>query len=259
VRATRAGGADRFRIFIERVWWSSLDVVFPPRCSGCQRVGERLCSLCRAQIEYLSHNVCDRCGYPRNAPITDPCGQCRRVLFGGSGLRSLAFHEGPLRRAIHTLKYRNNAPVAEALAGLMSEHWPESMPANAVLMPVPLSAQRLRERGFNQAEVLARQLGAHRRAPVMADGLRRVKVTQSQVGLTAAQRQQNVAGAFAADPTLARGLTTILIDDVCTTGATLAACAEALLQNGAKEVWAYTLARARYDSADTLNFDGGSS
>ncbi len=125
-----------------------------------------------------------------------------------------------------------------------------ALPAEAVLAPVPLSAERLRERGYNQAEMLARHLAFRRRQPVRADLLERARATRPQVGLNGAQRWQNVAGAFVADPARVKDQSILVIEDVCTTGASLSACAEALLQNGAKQVWAYTLARARRGEAD---------
>ena len=201
--------------------------------------------------------MCNRCGYPhrqdQSAPTTGECDQCRRNPFLGQGLRSLAFHAGPLRGALHTLKYRHNVPLSQALAQLMSQGWPTALPADAVLMPVPLSSERMRERGFNQAEMLARELGAQRNLPVAADVIRRVKHTRSQVGLSGAERIENVASAFAVDSRSVRNLSVIIIDDVCTTGATLGACANALLQREARQVWAYTLTRAYRDDADTLN------
>lgn len=250
VPSLKIGYADQFKAIAEKVVWASLDLVLPPRCQNCGHPGERLCAKCRAEIEYISEPVCRQCGYPLSAPTAVQCEQCRRVRFLGSGLRSLAFHAGPLRRAVHGLKYRHNPPLSEALAGLMSQRWPPAFPAEAALTPVPLAPGRMRERGFNQAELLARHLAAHRRLPVRVDALRRVRSTQSQVGMTASARQANMEGAFAADPAKARGHIFILIDDVCTTGATLNACVEALLEGGARQVWAYTLTRARHDSAD---------
>ena len=245
--------AARIRLAANRVWWTSLDLVFPPRCANCQRAGERLCALCRSQIEYLADPICQYCGYPLDdTPTTGECSQCRRTLFPGNGLRSLAFHSGPLRKAIHAFKYRNSTPLSEILAGLMARRWPAGLPSDAILMPVPLSSDRRRERGFNQAEVLARQLGGYRRIPISIGGLQRVRSTPSQVGLNGAQRRQNVVGAFSADPFQVKNLELILIDDVCTTGATLGACADVLLQAGAAQVWAYTLTRARYEDDDKL-------
>lgn len=126
----------------------------------------------------------------------------------------MAFHGGPIRSAIHALKYRQNHPLSEALASLMAAYWPDCLPVDSVLMPVPLSAERRRERGFNQAELLARQLGALRRLPVDCSALYRRRATRTQVGLSAAERRSNVAGAFAASAERVRGVSVILVDDV---------------------------------------------
>lgn len=241
----------RLTYSFERASWTLLDLVFPPRCQNCQQLGERLCAVCRAEIEYLKKPVCSYCGYPQHAPTADDrCDQCRRISFGNIRIRSMAFHGGSLRSAIHSLKYRRNPALGETLADLMSRHWLADFPADAMLIPVPLGTGRKQERGFNQAEVLARGLGARWRCPLLLDGLSRGRETRSQVGLNAQERQSNVAGAFVASPKV-KGQAVILVDDVCTTGATLSACAESLLQSGATQVWAYTLARARHD-ADIL-------
>jgi len=241
----------RLTFNIERVTWTLLDLVFPPRCQSCQRLGERLCARCRAEIEYLKKPVCSHCGYPRHAPTTDDsCDQCRRISFGNIRIRSMAFHSETLRNAIHGLKYRRNPALGETLADLMSQRWRTDFPAEAVLIPVPLGIERKQARGFNQAEILAQGLGSRWRRPLMIDGLSRGRETRSQVGLNPHDRKLNVAGAFVASVKV-KGHSVILIDDVCTTGATLSACAEALLQSGATQVWAYTLARARHD-ADIL-------
>lgn len=165
----------------------------------------------------------------------------------------MAFHAGPLRSAIHALKYKNNPALAESLVWLMNEHWPGDLPGQAVLVPVPLAEDRARQRGFNQSEVLARQLARNRNLPVLPRAVQRIRATPPQVGLNASQRRQNVQGAFSADPAQTRDQAVILIDDVCTTGATLGACAEALLQAGARWVWGYTLARAPFAEAELLN------
>jgi len=195
------------------------------------------------------------CGYPlpSNTPTSDQCDQCRRIPFAGQGLRSLAWHAGPLRTAIHTLKYKRNPTLAETLAGLMTHAWPAQLPSDAALVPVPLAAERVRQRGFNQAEVLARHLSQVRRLAYLPNALSRIRATPSQVGLNAQERQQNMIGAFAANPRLVQDRAIILIDDVCTTGATLGACAETLLQGGARLVWAYTLARAPFADTEFLN------
>jgi ComF family protein len=162
-----------------------------------------------------------------------------------TGIRSVAFFEGPLQNALHRLKYQRDIILADSLARLLEQAWHSAGQPGGIVMPVPLSARRMQERGYNQAGLLARgfaELAGLRYAP---RGLRRTKHTLSQVGLKADERQANVAGAFAAEPTVIHGQTVIVVDDVCTTGATLEACAEALRAAGATVVWALTLGRAR--------------
>lgn len=179
-------------------------------------MGERLCNDCQAQIKYLAGPICLHCGYPlpHPTPTTVSCDQCRRMFFPGQGLRSLAFHNGPLRAAIHGLKYKNSAALAETLAGLMNTHWPELLPPQGNLVPMPLAADRARQRGFNQSEVLARHLGQLRRLPVLPGVLQRSRNTPPQVGLNASQRRQNMLDAFAADSRRVQDQDFILIDDV---------------------------------------------
>jgi ComF family protein len=239
------------RFNANRFWWGLLDLVFPPRCESCKRVGERLCANCCEKIEYIEEPICARCGYPKNTPTADECDQCRRISFSNIRIRSLAFHEGVTRTAIHSLKYRHTPVLGETLAELMSRQWRDDLPRDALMIPVPLGLDRRRTRGFNQAEMLARGLGTRWRHPVIVDGLSRIRETRSQVGLTARDRQINVSQAFCASVQV-KGRPVIIVDDVCTTGATLSACADALLKSGATEVWAYTLARARHD-ADILS------
>ena len=114
-----------------------------------------------------------------------------------------------------------------------------------VIVPVPLHSSRLRERGYNQSELLGHQIARLLNLPVKADALQRIRHTKSQMELSASERHQNVANAFACADKSLSGQTVLLIDDVCTTGSTLDACACALKQSGVTSVWAVTLAKAR--------------
>jgi ComF family protein len=152
-------------------------------------------------------------------------------------------YERPVRRAVHALKYRRRRRVAGALADALADALPGAPPGDA-LVPVPLHAGRLAERGFNQSEELARRLSARWQLPLRSEGLARARDTGHQAGLARRERLGNVAGAFvwrASGPPPAR---VILVDDVLTTGATLAACAAALRAAGAREVRAVALARS---------------
>jgi len=161
-----------------------------------------------------------------------------------AALRSWAVFEGPVRSALHRLKYRRNVALGDALARPLTDFcrrldWPVQ-----VVVPIPLGKKRLHERGYNQVGLIAMPLAALNRWRYAPRALFRVRETKSQVGLSAFERQENMQGAFRADPRLVSGYTVLLMDDVATTGATLSAGAEALLSAGAEAVFALTLARA---------------
>lgn len=159
------------------------------------------------------------------------------------GVRSCYIYSGPIRRALHRLKYHGRYRIAQALAAGMVEGWARFAMKAELLVPVPASSARQRVRGYNQAAVLAQALAERVGIPCCPQALRRVRSTPSQVGLTQSARRENVQGAFAADPQWVRGKQVVVVDDVCTSGATLEACAAALYQAGARSVWGFTLAR----------------
>jgi ComF family protein len=149
----------------------------------------------------------------------------------------------PLAASVRALKYHRRRVVAEALGHLLAERYPFA--PDAVLVPVPLHRGRLRERGFNQALLMAHVLGRRRRLPVLPAALVRIRATCGQTGLGAPERRTNLAGAFrVAQASRLRDRTVVLIDDVLTTGATADACAAALLLAGAARVDVYTAGRA---------------
>jgi ComF family protein len=160
-------------------------------------------------------------------------------------LRSWAVYKSEVREAIRRLKYRRNLALGQALAvpiinQLCSLAWPVE-----VVMPVPLGLARLAQRGYNQASLLARPVALSLQLPYQTQAIKRHRETKSQVEMSSfASRRENVAGAFTADHFKVNGKKILVIDDVTTSGATMNACAKALSEAGASEVYGFTLARA---------------
>jgi ComF family protein len=147
-----------------------------------------------------------------------------------------------LRKAVHRFKYAGLRSLAGTLGEILydcwaAEHWPVD-----VIVPVPLHPQRERQRGYNQSLLLARELSVHTALTIIDGVLLRTSPTQPQVGLSAAQRAENVRNAFDCQDDSLRGSKVLLVDDVLTTGATMRACAFALLEGKAAAVWGLTLA-----------------
>ena len=232
-----------------------LDLLFPPRCVVCGKLGEVLCSSCVADFPRLGEPACPICGAPGHTQA--PCPSCPPPPLHIEQIQSAYLFEGGLRKAIHALKYQRQrrlaGPLAEAIcAVILAEDG-----TNLALCPVPLHPKRLTERGFNQAELIVSELAVRWGIPVLEGGaLRRVRETRSQVDLGRTERLTNVQGAFAAEPELVRGRRVLLFDDVCTTGVTLAACGEALWAAGAEQVSALTLARTSWSGDPFVMGDG---
>ena len=219
---------------------SALDLVFPLHCCGCGREGAILCSHCVATLERLAAPYCRTCSEPG---VNGVCRWCQRNPRGFESLRAPYKFEGPIREAIHALKYRGVRAAAEGLSGLMAEYLDRNPVSADALVPVPLHPRRLRSRGYNQSALLARGIGSHLDLPVSETLLLRALDARPQVeAQTRDERRTNVAGSFECRED-ATGMTVLLIDDVATTGSTLSACALALKDAGASRVYALTLAR----------------
>jgi len=159
-------------------------------------------------------------------------------------MRSWAVFDAPIQNGLHTMKYRRNIGLGEALAAQMVEfvnalHWNLD-----VLIPVPLGKKRLRERGYNQVALVARPLAHYAGIRYLPEALWKARDTRSQVGLNISQRQKNVSNAYRADERKLKGKSVLIMDDVSTTGSTILSCTDALLFAGAREVYAITIARA---------------
>lgn len=221
---------------------SLLGLLFPTRCAGCGRRGEQVCPACRPSIPWLGTEVCPACASPsRLGRICRPCGEGRLAL---DGARAACRFEGIARTAIHDLKYRGVRGRAALLGRLAAEAVEQRPVAVDLLVPVPLSAARRRRRGFNQSALIADEIGRRIGVTVVEGCLERIRDTPPQVGRSAAERRENVVGAFRCrEPATVSGRRVALVDDVMTTGSTLSAGAEALKSSGAVRVYALVVAR----------------
>lgn len=218
------------------------DFLFPPHCLGCGREGDFLCITCRHALPRLMPPLCHKCGKPLIQE--DHCSACQKWQLEINGIRSPFLFEGVIRQAIHQFKYNNFKALALPLAQLLAEYWETRHLEMEVIVPVPLHSRRLRERGYNQSGLLAREMGKLINLPVMEGSLLRLRDTTAQVKAPNAEiRRKNVLGVFDCRDGNLHGKRVLLIDDVCTTGATLDSCAIALNRAGVSSVWGLTLAR----------------
>ena len=219
-----------------------LDLFFPRRCIECGDEGAFLCGRCNAQLQRLEAPRCSQCGLP--LPTEAVCRACQELPLCLDSIRSLYAYQGSLRELLIQFKYRGVRAIGAELAVALGDYLTANPLTVDVIVPVPLYPSRRRERGYNQAEVLAQKLGQQLRLPAVPDALARVRSTPPQARLGSRdERRQNVAGAFLAEPDAVSEKRVLLIDDVCTTGATLSACGEALRAAGATAVRGLTVAR----------------
>ena len=228
-----------------------LDFLFPKKCVGCGNEGSYFCQECVRNIKQTDL-VCPKCERPAVGGQTHPI--CRR-RFGLDGLWSLGVYQDSLRSAIVQLKYKGVKELVQSLVDIMVEYWARYQPfildeikkdrgAGWVVIPVPLFWLRENSRGFNQSSLIGQEF-SKKLGLIYLEALRRIRYTKSQAKLKGKERHQNIKNAFKITKpyTLNPIPYVLLIDDVWTTGSTLRECCYILKRNGAKKVWALTLAR----------------
>ncbi|MFC1846777.1 ComF family protein [Chloroflexota bacterium] len=227
---------------LTRLGGTALGLLFPCWCLGCGREGSLICADCRLKLPEIKPPLCPRCGMPQPGGIL--CAGCLNHKPKIDGIRSVFRFEGIMRQAIHRFKYNNLRAIAKPLARLLGDYLATYPLTAEVIVPVPLHRRRLRERGYNQSELLAKELGKITGLPLIKGGLFRQQLSQPQArAASAVERRKNVAGAFICRGDNLKDKSILLIDDVATSGATLDACAAALKAAGGGKVWGLTLAR----------------
>lgn len=202
----------------------------------------RWCMKCQREIVPITPPICERCG--RSQRSVGICARCTAAPPGYTALRSWAAFSGPLRNALHRLKYNRDVALGEILARPMIDCLSQTKWKVDLVLPVPISLSRRSERGYNQAALLARPISLRFGLKYCPQALIKSRETRSQVGLTIEERKANVHGAFVAEKSIVNGRNILIVDDVTTSGATLNSCGQALRMAGANEVYCLTLARA---------------
>lgn len=231
----------RLRRQAGRLTETLLNIILPPVCACCQRVGDLFCSDCRAKIVWVVEPICQRCGRPQLQSV-EQCVSCFGQPFSLKRVRAATVYTGPIPPIIHQMKYEGYHALARPLAGLMTQAWQRIPQHVDLVIPIPLHPDRRRERGYNQSELLVRLLQSELDWDCDFKLLRRIRHTRPQVGLSPLDRRANVQGAFAVEANRVTGKRILLVDDVFTTGATLTAAADELLAAGASSVSAFCLA-----------------
>ena len=225
---------------LSSVWNKVLTTVLPAQCVGCGVSGTYLCDDCIATAPWLEEPLCEMCAAPGAA---SPCSRCRLRPLALDGTVAVFAMDGVIRKAVHQLKYRNLRALAPILGARMAEALTQRGVAIDALVPIPLHPRQQRKRGYNQAALLAKEVGRRLELPMEEAYLRRHRWSGPQV--TAADydsRWANVAYAFQCDADV-QGKTLLLVDDVMTTGSTMHSAASTLKAAGASSVWALALAR----------------
>jgi len=228
------------------------DLLFPPTCIVCSIAGAvvkgAICDKCLQGVEFIESPMCPACGreFSDSASGDHLCGSClqKRPLF--SKASAVAHYQEPVATLLHSLKYQGNMAVLPALRTIINLRPVVSLKGNERIIPVPLHIKRLRERGFNQAVLIAELFFPEHKGLFLVDSLKRIRHTSSQTGLDGAERRRNLRGAFSArENSELQGKKVILVDDVFTTGSTANECSRALLAAGADQVNVLTLARVK--------------
>ena len=231
-------------------WMSSVkDLLFPPFCMICSVPAKGgICNNCLRNIAFIESPRCPVCGRAMgdSAPGDHLCGSClqKRPLF--STAIAITHYQEPVGNLLHSLKYQGDMSVLPVLQTIIARNPPVGFTGDERIVPVPLHIKRLRDRGFNQAVLIAKLFFPEKKSFFQVDSLQRIRHTDPQTGLDGKARRKNLRNAFTVrDGTVFFGKKVILVDDVYTTGSTANECSRALLMAGASEVHVLTLARVR--------------
>ncbi|MFW6110237.1 MAG: ComF family protein [Patescibacteria group bacterium] len=229
--------------FVDNLGRMLVSFFFPPRCLGCGKISDLICSSCRTQLDYVDSQVCVVCGQPAIGGFTHP--RCETRYTPERTIAVFKFNSF-LAKGLHTIKYRDQFVYLKPLS-VLAVNWLDrqdiTFSRDLLVVPVPLHWLKLWERGYNQAELLAEQFSELLRLPLCSEVLKRVHYTKSQTQLSFSERKKNVRGAFDATSNV-QGKDILLIDDVITSGATTLSAVRALKKAHVGQVWVLALSKA---------------
>lgn len=241
----------RLKKYIKWLWRQTVELIYPPFCVLCDCVLDHgtdkvLCDVCEETYPILEDDLCVICSKPLQDKSKERCLDCRkRVHFFEEG-KALWVYEEAVKEAVKAFKYHNRREIGVLFAKAMARYYNENIdwPIDMVV-PVPLHAKKLHQRGFSQTLLLANTFSKMTHCSLEKKVLFRMTFTIPQEGLTDKDRIRNVMEAFKADEACVRGKSILLIDDVYTTGATLDGCGKALIDAGAENVYFMAVAIGR--------------
>jgi len=231
------------RLKIYRAFWKTVDFIYPPTCAGCGKPGSLWCDECQEKTILISKPLCQKCGRPLSIPGI--CKECQTNPPPYTMLRSYAEYGDPIRKALISLKYKNNLGLGLVFSPMLiqiikSMNWDFDC-----VIPVPISKGHQKERGYNQSTILARPISLAINKPLVLNSINRTKETQTQVKLSREERFENLESAFSKNPAKLISKKVLLVDDITTTGATLISCSKVLQEAGCSEIYCLTVARTK--------------
>ncbi|MBQ9607358.1 MAG: ComF family protein [Lachnospiraceae bacterium] len=224
-----------------------LDFLFPRRCPFCDEVvkyGDMICDRCRDKKRYIEGAYCMKCGKPLLRSDSEYCKDCKRTGHNFLRGRALYIYSDEVRASITRFKYHGRREYAGYYGREMAERLGSFIKGCGVdcLVPVPVSMEKLKKRGYNQAELISERISAYTGIPTEKDLILRIRDTPPMKELTRAERMKNLKGAFKINSHVVKCRNVMIVDDIYTTGSTIDAVAAALLRAGVKNVYFITLA-----------------
>ena len=221
-----------------------LELLYPSTCIFCGRLcKEGICRICRENVEYIREPRCKKCGKPIDSQEEEFCYDCRRQTFHYEQGRSLWLHKDPVSSSIYALKYKNRRVYGEVYARELATRFERIIRfwQVDVIIPVPIHKKKRRKRGFNQAEIIAKEVGRLLNIPVNCTSVVREKDTTPQKELSSRSRRKNLKKAFRVTDERVKRKRVLLIDDIYTTGSTIDSIAEILRKAGCEKIYFLTI------------------